>query len=296
MLAGWQHAVGLYHWLYPSLRPLLLQALNMNYSSNWRSEGETSIIIGCLEPLASRLLDLNADDTSVGLVSFTPPTDGQMSSQSSLSSNAVQYISTPSLGHRNRLSFGSKSDFQLPKEYRVQDLHFLIFVNECPSWMMGVYGTTKVNGEKLRLTQVALNPEIENTIKIGALHFSLFIVRPAEESSWPQIRYTSVPRSPTLENIQTGTTSSSTLVSRKPGKGPRSSQQLVHILSDDLGSQSSRSRVRKVIYRGSGVHAIGKIYIGSQMTAAIHLFDILYDVLKVNGSPSPKKSVYTYLP
>ena len=261
----------------------------MDYLSNWQSMGEISIIIGCLEPLASRLLDLNVDDTSVGLVSFTPPTDSQTSSQSSLSSNPIQYISTPRLGRRNRLSFGSKSDFRLPKEYRVQDLHFCIFVNKCPSWMMGVYGKTKVNGETLRSTSVALNPEIENTIAIGALRFGLF-VRRAEESAWPQINYP--PRSPTLENTQTKTTSSTTLVSRKPGKGPRTSQQLVHILSDDLGSLSSRSRVRKVIYRESGVHAVGKIYIGSQMTAAIHLSDMLYNVLKVNGSSFLRNLVY----
>lgn len=214
---------------------------------------------------------------------FTPSTDSQTSAQSSLSSNMVQYITTPN-SRGKRLRFGSTVDVRLPEEYRVQSHHFNIFVNDCPSWMMHVIGKTNVNGERLRSTQVALDPEIENTVQIGSLMLSIFIIRSPSESTWPQTSDPFLSNLPRAPEPQTETSSSASKLSHKSSKKSRPPGRLIHILNENLGSHPSRSRVRRVIHRKTGESAVGKLYHASHISSARDLFESLFTIMKISSS------------
>ena len=224
-------------------------------------------------------MESNASNTDVRMiVDFTPSTDSQTSQQSFLSSNELQYVTTPNSGPGDRLRFGSTVDFRLPKEYRTMNHHFNIFVNDCSSSMIQVHGRTKVNDEKLRYTQVALNPKIENIVEIGDLKLRLFIVRGPLASEWPQISNSS----PSLPEARTETSSSASNLSQESSKGPRHPQQLVHILNNDLGSRSSQSQVRKVIQKDRET-CYWKTIQNVSSTKCRWSFRIVFPVMKVSS-------------
>lgn len=202
-----------------------------------------------------------------------------------------------------RFGNGDKVDFQLPKKGReyvtISGLQFRIHVNKYHSWMLidESRNGTIVNNEALSSKrkqgcinrtdgllqmQVALHPENPNRIQVGNLLFLVHIIGDTDNGYWSLSDDLSELADLGNLDLQTQTTLSTV-------KGPSlmlgSTQQARndnHVLDSQVLSSSKQMRVKKVILKRTGEHAVGKIYATTtQEQLARAQFNYLFPVLKV---------------
>lgn len=259
-------------------------------------------MIGCQDPVASRLDELNRGNPHVqkldtlktgkdteDVVNANAPEVSFASSTSSSFSGSWEYFAIRnSSGRRLRFGCDCSADshhFTLPKEYGVKKGHFHILVNDQPSWMMQIWSKTTVNYERLgRGSQTALHPEEPNTVGIQSLILAIYIIKSPRDSGWHQY-CSDLPTCSQITNTPTQSSSSwSKYSDASRQEAPRSRVSVVHKLASPLHQVSGPSSNHELIYRTTGRHMIGKFYEKQDEAAAKERYSFLINVLKVHHS------------
>lgn len=197
--------------------------------------------------------------------------------------------------------FGTKSDvdFQLPASAKTRTIsghHFRIYLNEYYSWMVideSANGTV-VNYEKIASQrmrdkasqkgvtvecgmQVALHPEIPNTIEVGNLLFNVHVHgNPASfyvEDTIEQLPQLGILDLRNPELLSTNFTAALSVYKN-------SMNQTDYHFLEHQGEPFDEPNLRKLIHKRTGIAAVGKIYSREHEKRGRILFSFLEDVLR----------------